>query len=145
MRRLLARFFGFSGRLDRQRWWTRAAIVAAMGLVQDAFVDEARVVALATHLGRSPGSLALVWAGVAAWWLAMIWIAAAACVRRLHDRGEPGGRILLWLLPGVVAAHWTSTHVYAWAGVALALAWAVVELGVLPGRDLGAGGSPPRR
>ena len=143
MSRWFARFFGFAGRLDRASWWTRAALVAAMWVAQDAFVDEATVVAVAARLGRSPLALALVWAAVAVWWGLMIWIAAAASVRRLHDRGGHGARLLLFVLPAVIAAHWLAKYGVAWVAVAASLAWMVIELGILPGRR--DDGDPPHR
>lgn len=131
----LSRLISFHGRLDRAQWWTRIAVVAALWVAQDAFVDEASLVAVARSLGGSPLALFALWGCVALWWAAMIAIAASACVRRLQDRGAPGLRLLAYGLPMAVAGHWLERFWYAWIAFAVPLAWMIAELGLAPSRD----------
>lgn len=130
-----SRLFSFQGRLDRARWWTRAALVAALWVAQDALVDEASLVAAARALGGAPVALFALWGAVAAWWAVMIAIGLSACVRRLHDRGSSGLRLLAFALPAAVAGHWLDRHWVAWIAFAVPLVWAVAELGLAPSRD----------
>ncbi len=131
----LRALFSFHGRVGRISWWISVGLVAAMAALHLAFVSEETLVAAARHLGRSPASLLLVWAVVVLWWGVMGWLLLAASVRRLGDRGLSGWRLLLFLLPAAVAAHFVGTYWPAELAMVASLAWMVGELGLLPGVD----------
>ncbi len=129
----LADLVSTAGRLDRGGWWTRLALVGALFLAQAALASDASLDLFADLLGRRPATIALVWGGVAALWIAGAVILVAASVRRLHDRGRPALQLLAFALPAIVSAHWLGTFWWAWIAFLPALAWGIVELGVLPG------------
>lgn len=133
MSRLATALFSTRGRLGREGWWTRLAIVGALYLTQGALASDASLDLFADLLGRRPATLALVWGGVAALWIVGAVILVAASVRRLHDRGVSGSRLLAFALPAIVSAHWLDTFWWAWIAFLPALLWGIVELGVLPG------------
>lgn len=133
--RIAAALFSTAGRLDRGGWWTRAALVAAAWVAQDVLSSDRSLTAVADLLGRRPATLALVWGTVAALWIAGVWILVAASVRRMRDRGQSGFRLLAFTLPAIVAAHWLERLWVSWVAFVLALAWGVVELGLLPGDE----------
>lgn len=130
--RPLAALFATAGRLDRGGWWLRLALVGALFLAQAGLASDTSLDLFADLLGRRPATLALVWGGVALAWIAGIGIFVAASVRRLHDRGHSGLRLLAFALPAIVAAHWLASLWFAWLAFLPALAWGVIELGVLP-------------
>lgn len=142
MSRLAAGLFSARGRLGRESWWTRLAIVGALFLAQGALASDASLDLFADLLGRRPATLALVWGGVVVMWIAGAVILVAASVRRLRDRGLPGLRLLAFTLPAIVSAHWLGTFWWAWIAFLPAFLWGIVELGVLPGRP-GADGDRP--
>lgn len=129
----LRALFSFQGRVRRPSWWIAAGLVAAMFALHRAFVSEENLVAAARLIGRSPAALFLVWGLVAAWWGVMAWLVLAASVRRLHDRGHSGWRLLLFLAPAAVAAHFVGRWWPAELAFVASLAWMIGELGLLPG------------
>lgn len=133
MTRLVRALFSTRGRLGRVGWWDRLALVGVLFLAQGALASDAGLEFFAGLLGRRPATLALVWGGVAALWIAGVWILVAASLRRLRDRGRPGPYLLAFTLPAIVSAHWLDTHAGAWIGLLGALAWGLIELGILPG------------
>lgn len=132
MTRLARALLSTDGRLGREGWWNRLALVGALFLAQGALSGDASLDLFADLLGRRPATLALVWGGVAALWILGVWILVAASLRRLRDRGRPAAYLVAFAVPTAVAAHWLETHWGAWIGFLAALSWGVIELGVLP-------------
>ena len=127
--------FSFRGRVGRTSWWLAAAVAGLMLALHFAFVDEASLVAAARLIGRSPAALLLVWGLVAVWWGLVAWVFLAASVRRLADRGHSGWRLVLFLAPAAVAAHFLGRFWPAELAMVASLAWMVGELGLLPAID----------
>lgn len=138
----LRAIFSFRGRVRRPSWWIAMGLVAIMATLHVAFVSEESLVVAARLIGRSPASLLLVWGLVAAWWVVIAWIFFAASIRRLADRGQSGWRLLLFLAPAVVAAHFAGRFWPATVAMVLSLAWMVGELGLGGTREPRDGSTP---
>lgn len=113
-------FFGFSGRINRARYWL-FALVAALTVVAlyIAYYAYAMSFPGAYENGgpTPPPSTPAAVAGVAAWWLvlaALVLAWAALTVRRLHDRNRPWWWLLVFfVLPNCLDVHsldWLQTH-----------------------------------
>ena len=131
----LRALFSFHGRVGRTSWWISAGLAAAMAALHVALVTEASLVAAARTIGRSPAALLLVWGLVVLWWIALAWIVLAASVRRLADRRLSGWRLVLFLAPAAIAAHFIGRFWPAELAMVASLAWMIGELGLLPGGD----------
>lgn len=138
-------FFSFRGRVGRTSWWLSAGVVAVMLALHFVLVDEASLVAAARMIGHSPAALFFVWGLVATWWGLMGWIFLAASVRRLADRGHSGWRLVAFLAPAAIAAHFIGRFWPAELAMVASLAWMVGELGLLPGIVEAAGDGMRRR
>lgn len=97
--------FSFQGRISRQPFWMGIlgvyGFIAILGIIMSAFSDAD---------GNSPYDGILVVA-----LLPCIWIGLAIQVKRWHDRGRSGWRVLVNLIP------------------IIGLIWVLVELGFLKG------------
>ena len=140
----LRAIFSFQGRVGRVSWWIAAGLAAVMAGLHFAFVDEASLVAAARLVGRSPAVLFALWGLVALWWGLIGWIALAASIRRLADRGHSGWRLVLFLAPAAVAGHFLGRFWPAELAMVASLAWMIGELGLLPGDEDPSGGSLSR-
>lgn len=90
--------FSLSGRIGRMSFW-KLALVAALPWVAIAVVNDLSIVSGAGRLDAIPRDWVLGLFVVTAW------IAAAATIRRFHDRG----RSMFWLIVPLVYAAW-----FAW-------------------------------
>lgn len=125
--------FGFSGRINRAKYWLAVAICIAASVV---------VSILGLFLGSTIGS---VLSGAAS--LATLIIGIAISIKRLHDRDKSAWWLLLFMLaPGVLLGFGILTGalgmidgggggigwVLSLAGIAIGI-WGFVELGCLRG------------
>jgi len=139
------------GVIDRRLWWLGVAPLASIlfvmtaiwrvlephaqrGLDERAFLDPMTIVA---YFYLALYAFAVIFAAVCFVMLSM---------KRLRDRGRPTGLAgalpLMALLAG--AAHWLEPQVdgpvvsalaiISWIALGLALAWTIIEMGVLSGR-----------
>ena len=97
--------FSFSGRISRQSFWG-----GVVGLLVVFFGAGAILSGMSGPDGKSEYDSAL-----AILMLPGLWISLAIQVKRWHDRGRSGWRVLINLIPVIGAI------------------WAFVELGILPG------------
>jgi uncharacterized membrane protein YhaH (DUF805 family) len=129
---LLKRYFAFSGRIGRGRYWRLTLLyLLADGLGSALFIT------IGIMTGAGPGD-AIAFVAVPIFMIFMVAISvviASVGVRRLHDRGKPGWWLLLyyagplWVLP---ASDWHG------GGLVLPLA----ALGVLICGLIDLGGQP---
>jgi uncharacterized membrane protein YhaH (DUF805 family) len=176
--------FGFEGRASRAQWWLGLVIMlcfAATGLAAGAIAASITISIRFPHLtGDLPlgfgmddprwrnsaeglavrGDLAMImrtaWAATC---LVLLWSSAALGVKRLHDRGTSGWRILALLTPVAAIAAAPPLLERAdglpgheimaglWLACAAAMLWAVIQFGVLRG-EKGAnryGGDPLKK
>jgi len=116
--------FGFSGRINRAKYWIAAGIYTAAMLI---------VGLLFFLLGLGM----LLYVAFAVVYLVMIVSGIAVGIKRLHDRNKSGWWLLLfYVVPGVLSGIGSALCGWHWLfdGPAYAISiWALVELGILRG------------
>ncbi len=80
--------FGFSGRINRAKWWLAVLIYVIIGVV---------AAIIAAVVGETVGNLVTLAAVIP-----QIWIALAAGAKRLHDLNRTGAWLVLFVLGPVV-------------------------------------------
>ena len=116
--------FGFSGRINRAKYWIAAAVYLAIMLI---------VMLLFFVLGLG----VLFYVAVAVLYIAMLISGIAVGIKRLHDRDKSGWWLLLfYVVPGVLGGIGAATGGLHWLfdvpSWAISL-WALIELGFLRG------------
>ena len=116
--------FGFSGRINRAKYWLAAGIYLAVMLV---------AVLLFFILGFG----VLFYVAVAVLYIAMLISGIAIGIKRLHDRDKGGWWLLLfYVVPGLLGGIGMATGGWHWLfglpSYAISL-WALIEFGVLRG------------
>ncbi len=116
--------FGFSGRINRAKYWIVSLIYLVLTVVA--------AVVLATVLGFGAAFFAVV--GII--YLVLVISGVAVAIKRLHDRNKSGWWLLVfYLLPAVLDGIGRSARisfVFSLASAAIGI-WALVELGFLRG------------
>lgn len=133
----LSHLFGFSGRMPRRAYWV--VFVAVMAAVLGGSLG----LAMFATVVPSPGLMTAmsIVAGLAV--VAVLWIALATTVKRLHDRDRSGWWVLVFLfapsmLEGMSRAYargggtGLGAMALSVAGTAISI-WALIELGFLRG------------
>lgn len=130
--------FGFQGRISRSQWWLGQFVLAAL-----------IAIFISIHTGMATNSVAtagLIKSGTPAQSFkffgsmlvatsllssALVWVAFALAIKRLHDRSQSGWKALVFGVPVVlfVAVPHAATQAFALAAVA----WYILELGFLAG------------
>lgn len=132
-------FFGFSGRINRAKYWIAVVVYMAIWTVFG--------LAMINSLGKvqPDDPLGAASLGFAVFGLMMLIgivttiSGLAVSVKRLHDRDKSGWWILLfWFLPGIIGAMQATTTnaalMFAYGAASLAVAlWGLIELGFLRG------------
>lgn len=133
----ISRLFGFSGRMPRRDYWV--VLVAMLAAVLAGGLGLAMFATAVPAPGLLP-VLSII-AGLAV--AAMLWIALATTVKRLHDRDRSGWWVLVFLfapsmLEGASRAYMRAGGtgvgpiVLSLAGTAISI-WALIALGFLRG------------
>jgi uncharacterized membrane protein YhaH (DUF805 family) len=125
--------FGFSGRINRAKYWIAVAIYwavsIALGLV--AFLTLAGV-----EIVRSTTMITPFFIFAAVVYIAVAVSGIAVGIKRLHDRNKTGWWLLVfYLVPGLISTVGTRMHGLAILNLVSTaiLIWMIVELGFLRG------------
>jgi len=125
--------FGFSGRINRTKYWIAVAIYwavsMALGLV-------AFLTLVGGEIARSTTMVTPFFIFAAVVYIAVAVSAIAVGIKRLHDRDKTGWWLLVfYLVPGLISTVGTRMHGPAILNLVSAAItiWMIVELGLLHG------------
>jgi uncharacterized membrane protein YhaH (DUF805 family) len=120
--------FGFSGRINRAKYWAALGIYFAIVVI---FVVSGMVLSTV-----SEAALIALMIGAFIVYIPILISSVAVGIKRLHDRDKNGWWLLIfYLLPGVLSAIGEAgggAIVFTIASFAISM-WAIVELGALRG------------
>lgn len=126
--------FGLRGRINRMQWWMGTlgvlSVAATVFMLWNTWLADYALPSEPTQGAqiRLMSSMLIVATLVAS---VLVWMFLALAIKRIHDHERPGLWALAYALPPLLTL--VAPNIITQALAALTLAWALIDLGLLPG------------